>query len=205
MSTSIQTAPVASGREEERTDKLPVSSKLAYGFGGVNVMFGHWLYNALARPVFNMHLGLSPTLIGTVLMFGRLTEAIVDVFFGWKSDNTRTRWGRRRPFILAGSIIGGLGLPCLFLASGRRDVLAPWHQNAMFWFMLGSVVIFAPLFGMLLMQYACLGNELHPTTMNERQSWRSRPSCRKRRASRLPERGGSTPPDIRGSWCSTHL
>lgn len=156
---STTRAPAA---DPARGETLPVRTKLAYGFGGVNEMFGHWLYASLARPVFNMHLGLSPTLVGAVLMFGRLADAFADVLFGWLSDNTRSRWGRRRPYLLAGSIVSGLALPCLFLASGDWDVTAPWMENRLFWFMLVSVLLFTPLIGLFSMPYASLGNELTP-------------------------------------------
>lgn len=146
-----------------RPDRLPTRTRLAYGFGGVNEMFGHWLYASLVSPVFNMTLGLAPTLVGTVVMIGRLTEAFTDVCFGWMSDNARTRWGRRRPFILLGSIAAGVALPCLFLIPAQWDAAAPWISNRVFWFMLVTVLLYAPLIGLFSMPYACLGNELTPS------------------------------------------
>ena len=83
-------------------DKIPFAAKAAYGFGGVNDIFGHWLYPNLSSPVFTMYLGLAPNLVGTVLMIARLFDAFTDPLFGWISDNTRSRWGRRRPFLLIG-------------------------------------------------------------------------------------------------------
>src|SRR5690606_17494712 len=99
--------------------------------GGVNDIYGHWWYANLANNVFNMHLHFSSVLIGTVLMLARLIDGFTDMLFGWLSDNTRTRWGRRRPYILFGSIAAGIALPCLFLASDswRAQAAAPWHQN----------------------------------------------------------------------------
>ncbi|HUJ43941.1 MAG TPA: hypothetical protein VLW52_10065 [Opitutaceae bacterium] len=38
-------------------DKIPFAAKTAYGFGGVNDIFGHWLYPNLSGPVFTMYLG----------------------------------------------------------------------------------------------------------------------------------------------------
>ena len=143
------------------------SVRLAYALGGVNGMFGNWFYASLARPVFNMALGLSPTLVGVVLMVSRLSEGLLDVVFGWLSDNTRTRWGRRRPYILAGSVLGGLALPCLFLVSPGWDPSMPWQTNRLFWYMLISALLYAVLVGLYSMPYASLGNELTPD-YNER-------------------------------------
>lgn len=48
--------------------------------------------------------GLSPTLAGAVLLVGRAWDAINDPLIGWLSDRTRSRWGRRYPWIALGSI-----------------------------------------------------------------------------------------------------
>ncbi|HKO89593.1 MAG TPA: hypothetical protein VJU61_00480, partial [Polyangiaceae bacterium] len=43
------------------TGKLPLPTKLAYAMGGSTDIFGHWLYNNLVDPVYNVFLGLSPS------------------------------------------------------------------------------------------------------------------------------------------------
>ena len=90
-------------------DRVPLRTKISYGAGGSVDMWGHWLYPNLAYPVFNIFLGLSPQLVGLALMLIRIVDAISDPFFGWLSDNTRTRFGRRRPFILVGGVLAGVG------------------------------------------------------------------------------------------------
>lgn len=143
-------------------DKIPFAAKAAYGFGGVNDIFGHWLYPNLSGPVFTMYLGLSQSLVGNVLMITRLFDAFTDPLFGWLSDNTRSRWGRRRPYILFGSIAAGIALPCLFLASKTWDASAPWTHNRLFWFMLVSAFLYAPIISLYNMPYSSLGSELTP-------------------------------------------
>jgi GPH family glycoside/pentoside/hexuronide:cation symporter len=54
------------------------------------------------------------TIIGLVFAFGRLFDAITDPLIGNISDNTRSRWGRRRPYILVGIILTGILLARLF-------------------------------------------------------------------------------------------
>ncbi|RME69850.1 MAG: MFS transporter [Verrucomicrobia bacterium] len=152
-------SPAAAKSED---DRLPVSTKAAYAFGGVNDIFGHWWYANIAGNVFNMHLHLAPTLIAVVLTVSRIVDAFTDMFFGWVSDNTRSRWGRRRPWILGGSIAAGLALPCLFFASESWDASAPWMSNRLFWFMLISAVLYAPIISAYTMPYNSLGAELTP-------------------------------------------
>ncbi len=139
-----------------------MSAKIAYGFGGVNDIFGHWLYPNLSDAVFTMYLGLRPGLVGLVLMISRLFDGFTDPLFGWLSDNTRSRWGRRRPYILFGSIAAGVALPCLFLASHDWDASAPWTHNRLFWFMLVTTFVYAPIISLYNMPYASLGSELTP-------------------------------------------
>lgn len=84
-------------------DRVPVMQKIGYGFGSAVDMWGHWLYPTLAFPVFNIFLGVAPWLVSTALMLLRILDAVSDPFFGWLSDNTRSRFGRRRPYILIDS------------------------------------------------------------------------------------------------------
>jgi len=137
-------------------DKLPTKSKLAYAMGGTTDIFGHWLYNGMANPVFNGYFGLSPSKVSLVLFITRLVDAFTDPYFGWLSDNTRSRWGRRRPFILVGSLLAGLTLPLLFLGS------TDWTPTNIFYFMLISATLYAPIISAYNMPYQSLGSELTP-------------------------------------------
>lgn len=59
--------------------------------------------------------GLSLALVGTVLMLTRFSDVITDPIIGFISDRTRTRWGRRKPFIFIGTPIYALGIWMLFV------------------------------------------------------------------------------------------
>lgn len=137
-------------------DRVPVRQKLAYGLGTANDMWGNWLYPTMVWPVFNMFLHVSPVLVSTALMINRLVDAGSDPFFGWISDNTRTRFGRRRPYILIGSILAGLTLPMLFMVSPN------WSQNMLFFYMLLTSGIYVTIVSSFNMPYQSLGNELTP-------------------------------------------
>ena len=49
-----------------KEDRLPAATKVAYAMGGTTDIFGHWLYNGLVDPVFNVFLGVSPTRVAIV-------------------------------------------------------------------------------------------------------------------------------------------
>ncbi|HYD83708.1 MAG TPA: MFS transporter, partial [Opitutus sp.] len=88
----------------------------AYGTGIIAYQFVHSGIAALAMVIFNIELGLAPGLVGAVLMAGRIWDAITNPIVGALSDNTRTRWGRRRPYLLAGAIACGVIYPLVWLA-----------------------------------------------------------------------------------------
>ena len=148
--------------------RLRPLEKAAYAFGGTVDILGHWLYFGLMQPVFVGFLHLSPSLLGLAQASARLTDAFTDSYFGWRSDNTRTRWGRRRPYVLVGSLLAGAALPCLFAASQT------WSAGTLFWFVLLTACGYAPLLSCYNMPYQSLGAELTPDT-DERttvMSWR---------------------------------
>ena len=99
-----------------RLSTLRNADRLLYGLGSFQDMWGHWLYPALVYLVFNIYLGVPPKWIARALLFKLLFEAVWDSVFGWWSDNARTRFGRRRPFILVGGVLAGCILPLLFQA-----------------------------------------------------------------------------------------
>ena len=156
MTTDAPAPAPAHGPTTTPEDRVPVKTKIAYGLGGSIDMWGHWLYPNLAYPVFNIFLGLSPQLVGLALMLIRIVDALSDPLFGWLSDNARTRMGRRRPFILVGTLFVGVGLPCLFL------VPPSWTGNQLFWWMLLSSLVYIPFVSCFNMPYQSLGNELTP-------------------------------------------
>ena len=137
-------------------DRLPMRQKIGFGLGSILDMWGHWLYPSLAYQVFNIFLGVAPGLISTVQMVKIFIDAGSDAVFGWISDNTRTRFGRRRPFILVGGVLAGIGLPLMF-AVGRD-----WTQTQYFIFMLVSMVIYVPIMSCFNMPWVSLGSEMTP-------------------------------------------
>jgi glycoside/pentoside/hexuronide:cation symporter, GPH family len=137
-------------------DRVPLGQKIAYGVGTTNDMWGNWLYVGMVWPVFNMFLLVSPGLVSLALMLNRLIDAVSDPIFGWLSDNTRSRWGRRRPYILGFSILSGLTLPFLF------TVPRGWSENQYFWYMVISSGIFITIVSGFNMPYQSLGAEMTP-------------------------------------------
>jgi len=86
---------------------VPMYQKIAFGLGSLaNQLFAAAL--GVFMVVLVMGLGMDPFLVGILGAIPRLFDAITDPIMGYISDNARTRFGRRRPFIFVGSIITGV-------------------------------------------------------------------------------------------------
>ena len=105
-------------------DRISLKQKSAYAVGMlVNNL------QAAALPamvvILNLGLGMDVLLVGLIGAIPRIFDAISDPMLGYISDNTRTRWGRRRPFIFTGAILAGIIFAIMWqLPSGYIDILA---------------------------------------------------------------------------------
>jgi glycoside/pentoside/hexuronide:cation symporter, GPH family len=92
---------------QSATNKISFGQKLAFGFGMLaNQMFPAAL--GVFLVVLVQGLGFSPLAWGFIFFAPRVFDAITDPIMGFISDNTRSRWGRRRPYVLIGGIMLGL-------------------------------------------------------------------------------------------------
>lgn len=85
-------------------EKLSLSTKIAYGVGDLGpVLTANVLAFFLLFFLTNVA-GMSAGLAGTVLVIGKIWDAVNDLLVGVLSDRTRSRWGRRYPWIIGGVI-----------------------------------------------------------------------------------------------------
>ena len=136
-------------------DRIPLRSKLAYGLGA---FVNNLLADSIGRMVIvlNLGLGMNPALVGLLTALPRLTDAITDPLMGYVSDNTRSRWGRRRPYIFAGAILVGLAFALLWqLPDGKSE-------NYYFWYFLIGSFVFYLAYTIFVTPWVALGYELTP-------------------------------------------
>jgi GPH family glycoside/pentoside/hexuronide:cation symporter len=85
-------------------DRIPAGRFIAYGLGGIIPVALFNIAGQLIGVMGNISMGLSAFWLGTIMIIPRLWDAFTDPLMGYISDNTRTRFGRRRPFILIGAV-----------------------------------------------------------------------------------------------------
>ena len=95
-------------------DRVPFWQKMAYGSAGTIDILAVRVMVSIAYQVFQMELKMSFNQVALILMSLRLWDGIADPVMGWISDNTRSRWGRRRPYIFVGAILSALTYPLIW-------------------------------------------------------------------------------------------
>lgn len=142
-------------------DRVPLLQKFSYGSAAMVDVFAIWIVISVANQVFNMQMGVDPRLISLTILIFRLWDAMTDPIMGWISDNTRTRWGRRRPYIFVGAILCAITYPLM------------WHfprelsEAGLFAWFLGFGLLFYTCFTIWSMPWASLLMEMTPD-VNER-------------------------------------
>ncbi|GAB5380048.1 MAG: MFS transporter [Aliiglaciecola sp.] len=115
--------------ETAAKDIVPLGQKAAYGTGTL-------VLNLLpaALGVFAFFLitgfGVDPLLAGLLSGLPRLFDALTDPIMGFITDNTRSKWGRRRPYIVVGAILSGVCFALMWQLNPETS------QDYIFWYFL---------------------------------------------------------------------
>ena len=157
MSRSMKSDSPAAIKHYETApeDRISLLHKIIYGLGA-------FVNNLLAAAiggmaiVLNLGLGMNPALVGLLGALPRLTDALTDPLMGYISDNTRSRWGRRRPYIFCGAILSGIVFALLWqLPVGQSE-------SFYFWYFLVGSIIFYLAYTVFATPWVALGYELTP-------------------------------------------
>ncbi len=136
-------------------DQVGFARMLAYGVGG-------FVNNTLAAAiggmliVLNLGLGMDPAWVGLLGALPRLFDALTDPIMGYVSDHTRSRWGRRRPYIFGGALAAGLVYIGLWLFPPGLAM------EAVFGWLLGGSLLFYAAYTCYATPWVALGYELTP-------------------------------------------
>ncbi len=122
---------------DKKGKKLSFKLKLAVGTGGLTVFFGNNSVNALGMPFYNMIHRVDPGLVGLALAIPRLWDAFTDPFMGNISDNFRSKFGRRRPFILFGAILMALSFGIIWMVPEEMS-----DMGKFIWFVATSLIFY---------------------------------------------------------------
>ncbi|WP_083437363.1 MFS transporter [Qipengyuania citrea] len=110
---------------EGATGKAPVWLKLAHGSGAAAFGIKNGGFDYFLLLFYGTVIGLEPGLVGLAILIALVVDAISDPLVGYWSDNFRSRWGRRHPFMYAAALPVALSY---FLLWNPPD----WGQTGLF-------------------------------------------------------------------------
>ncbi|MDP2139083.1 MAG: MFS transporter [Candidatus Didemnitutus sp.] len=145
-------------RHEQHTtapgDRIPVSQKIAYGMGAVVTIVAVNSVVQLTSLVYVVGLGISAIWIGYAQALPRLWDAFIDPFLGNISDNSRSRFGRRIPFLVVGGLLIGVAFALLWTVP--RD----WSKEWMFAYFVVVSMFFYTVVPIFSIPHGALGLEM---------------------------------------------
>ena len=121
-----------SGLETTRTrgGKVPLATKLAFGFGSVAGGIREGGFNYMLLLFYSQVIGVDARLVGLAITLGLITDALLDTAIGYWSDNLRSRWGRRHPLMYASALPYAVGFFMIWVPP------AGWSNEALFIYIL---------------------------------------------------------------------
>ena len=133
--------------------KVPFGQKVAFGLGMLaNQMFPAAL--GIFMVVLVQDMGFPTWMWGILFFLPRAYDAILDPIMGFISDNTRSKWGRRRQYVFIGAIMLGVGFVAMWQLH-RSDGLTHNFLYFLFW----SLVFFTGL-TVFSIPYVAMGYEM---------------------------------------------
>jgi GPH family glycoside/pentoside/hexuronide:cation symporter len=138
----------------ENHARLPAALKISWGIGSIGTTSMLYLINLFLVFFLVRHVGLDAAVAGMLLAVTRLYDAIIDPAIGALSDRTESRWGRRRPWMLAGTIVCPVACIAIF---NSPEGLSGAVLNA---YVLGALLLYLTGYSLFTIPYTALGAEM---------------------------------------------
>lgn len=141
--------------------RVPLPTKIFYGIGATATGIKTRALGAFLMIFYNQVVGLPPALVSTIIMIALIADAFIDPSVGLTSDNFRSKWGRRHPFMYAAAVPYAVAFFILW------NPPEGWSQGALVAFLLGALLLVRFFDSFFDLPAAALGPELAPN-YNER-------------------------------------
>jgi len=130
--------------------RLSRRAKLTYGVGDAGINLADTMVGLIFAIFLTDVVGLRPGLAALVIFLGRTIDYVNDPIIGFWSDRTRTRWGRRRPFLLFGAVPFAIAYCLLWFVPSIHDqtALALYFAFAFILYDTAASVMYMPYFAL---------------------------------------------------------
>jgi len=139
-------------------------NKLAYSFGAVATALSYQAFATYILFFYVDTMGLSASLAAAAMLVYGIWNAVNDPIAGFLSDRTRTRWGRRIPYIAFGAV--PFGLVYFFLWSPPFD---SGRMSLLFFYFLVLICLFDGFYSFVVLNWASLYPEMFQTLRERAQ------------------------------------
>ncbi len=136
-------------------DRVPTGMKIGYGIGdfGANLVFLATLFYVLYY--FTDVLGIPPATAGIIVLASKIWDASIDPVMGNVSDRTRSRWGRKRPYLLFGAVPVGIAVFLLFYTPDFSKLAPSVVDYRIVWALI-TYILFCTAIAIVNVPYAAL-------------------------------------------------
>ncbi|MEQ8485939.1 MAG: MFS transporter [Pseudomonadales bacterium] len=126
--------------------RVPWRMVLAYGAPGIGAGYMYLLLGLYVMKFSTDVLLIAPAVMGLIFSASRIWDAVSDPLVGYLSDRTRSRWGRRRVWLIASIVPIGAAFVMVFAPPrGLSDgALVAWMAVAIIGFYSAMTVFFVP-------------------------------------------------------------
>jgi Na+/melibiose symporter-like transporter len=133
--TAPDAVPIAAAETKPHSGSLTLWSKLSYGFGSVAYGVKDQGFAYFLLLFYSQVVGVDARLVGVAITIALILDAVSDPIVGYWSDNFRSKWGRRHPFMYASAI----PIAATYYLLWNPPI--GWSQEALFWYVLSLAVL----------------------------------------------------------------
>ena len=137
----------------DTTSKLRTRTKLFYGIGDLGNALVNSAIQFFLMKFYTDAALILPALAGNALLIGKIWDAVNDPLFGWITDKTKSRFGKRRAFMIFGAIPLGISIALLWFVP-KADLISTFIWIA------ATFILFDTLWTLTNVPYYSLTSEL---------------------------------------------
>lgn len=145
--------------ESPPLEKMTLPTKLAFGAGDLGTAITANIQVIFQLIFFTNVAGIPAGLAGSILLIGKIWDAINDPVVGMLSDRTQSRWGRRYPWIVAGAIPFGFTFFLMWIVP-RFSANDGTNQTLLFWYYVLTGILFNSFYTVVNLPYTAMTPEL---------------------------------------------
>jgi GPH family glycoside/pentoside/hexuronide:cation symporter len=138
---------------DPKETRLPIGLCLAYGAGSVGISILLNVVSTFFPALMATVLGQSTALAGFLLTGSKLYDVGADIAIGAASDRTRSRWGRRRPYLAVGAVIATLSIVMIFAPP-------PLAETPLVLYMALGLVLYSTGYALFSIPYIAMAGEM---------------------------------------------